>query len=61
MPCNGVHVHTCAYDGFAVSTSTKVNVTFESLSTTFKASMNVSFDTGLLIFVTDIHLLVVVH
>ena len=61
MPCNGVHVHTCTYDGFAVSASTKVNVTFEGLSTTFKASMKVSFDTDLLISITDTHLLVIVH
>ena len=33
----------------------------EGLSTTFKVSLNVSFDTGLLILVTGIHFLVITH
>ena len=30
-------------------------ITLEGLSTTFEASMNVSYNTGLLTFVTDIY------
>ena len=33
-------------------------ITFKGLTTTFKVSTNVSFDTDLLIFVNAIHLLV---
>ena len=36
-------------------------ITFKDLSATFKASMKVSFDTGLLNFVTDIHFSVIIH
>ena len=36
-------------------------LTFEGLITTFEASTNVSFDANLLIFVTAIHLLVILH
>ena len=36
-------------------------IIFEGLSATFKDSINVSFETGLLILVTDIYLLVIVN
>ena len=35
--------------------------TFKDLSATFKASTKVSFDKGLLNFVTDIHFSVIIH